>query len=121
MAAPARVPAAPPVQRRVPRAVPVGNGPYRSFRRVDDRLSWAHVSHRHYDVVTRPLLQRLMASRLAERHGIDVHRSPEAAQRAVGEDVWPWLDPSRPASSSSQPPGVDAATLARLVERIEAL
>jgi hypothetical protein len=79
------------------------------------------VSPRHYDVVTRPLLQDLMASRLAERHGVDVHRSPDAARALLGADVWEWLDPARPASSISRPPGLDPRVLVTLVDRLEAL
>lgn len=117
----ARAPGAPALPARFPPAVAVVNAPYRTFRRVTEQLSWAGVSPRHYDGATRPLLQRLMASRLAERHGVDVHRSPDAARVLVGEDVWFWLDPARPASTSSQPPGVAPRDLEHLVERLEAL
>jgi len=103
------------------RPVPVVNAPYRAYRQVAERLSWARVSPRHYDVVTRPLLQGLMTSRLAERHGVDVHRSPDAARALLGEDVWHWLDPARPASGSSRPPGLDERGLATLVDRLESL
>jgi hypothetical protein len=62
-----------------------------------------------------------MASRLAERHGIDVHLSPDAARAVLGEDVWHWLDPARPASGTSRPPGLDPRDLVTLVDRLEAL
>ena len=116
-----RAPAAPALPARMPPAVSVVNAPYRTFRRVTEQLSWAAVSPRHYDGATRPLLQRLMASRLAERHGVDVHRSPDAARALVGADLWPWLDPARPASTSSRPPGLAPRDLERVVERLEAL
>jgi hypothetical protein len=112
-------PAARRVRTRTP--VPVVNAPYRTYRQVAEQLSWARVSPRHYDVVTRPLLQRLMASRLAERHGIDVHASPDAARAVLGDDVWPWLDPARPPSGSSRPPGLAERDLHRVVDRLEAL
>jgi hypothetical protein len=67
------------------------------------------------------MLVRLMANRLADHHGIDLQSSPEAARALVGEDVWWWLDPDREPERSSQPPGVDVATLGRLVTRLEAL
>jgi hypothetical protein len=116
-----RVPRAPALHSRNRRPVPVVNAPYRTYRRIAEQLSWARVSPRHYDVVTRPLLQGLMASRLAERHGVDVHRSPDAARAVVGEDVWHWLDPARPASGTSRPPGLDPRDLVTLVDRLEAL
>jgi hypothetical protein len=116
-----RVPRAPALRGRSRRPEPVVNAPYRAYRQVAERLSWARVSPRHYDAVTRPLLQALMTSRLAERHGVDVHRSPDAARGLLGEDVWHWLDPARPASGDSRPPGLDGPGLATLVDRLESL
>lgn len=115
------VPAAP--SRRVRRRRPVRqeNAPYRSYRRIAEALSWATVSPRHYDVVTRPVLQRLLVTRLAERHGLDPVRSPAAAEAVVGSDLWHWLDPGRPADAASHPPGLDSRTLARIVDRLESL
>lgn len=117
----ADVPGSPPVRRRR-RGTPITfDEPYPTFKQVSEHLSWAQVSPRHYDLVTRPMLVRLMANRLADHHGIDLQSSPEAARALVGEDVWWWLDPDREPERSSQPPGVDVATLGRLVTRLEAL
>jgi hypothetical protein len=115
------VPAAPTRRRRRRHRLPSFDEPYPTFQQVSEQLSWAQVSPRHYDMVTRPLLVRLMASRLSERHGIDLHRSPEQARAVVGDDLWWWLDPVRPVEGSSQPPGVDVRILTRLVERLESL
>jgi hypothetical protein len=115
------VPGAPSPRRGERRPARVDNAPFRSYRRVAEQLSWAGVSPRHYDVVTRPMLQRLLAARLADRHGIDLHRSPDAARAVVGDDLWPWLDPARPADASSRAPGLDGRTLTLLVERLENL
>jgi hypothetical protein len=115
------VPAAPIRRRRRRRPLPSFDEPYPTFQQVSEQLSWAQVSPRHYDMVTRPLLVRLMASRLSDHHGIDLHRHPEQARAVLGEDVWWWLDPDRPAEGSSQPPGVDVRTLTRLVDRLESL
>jgi hypothetical protein len=116
------VPAAPTRHRRRRRRRKLPDiAPYPTFQQVSEQLSWAEVSPRHYDMVTRPLLVRLMASRLSERHGVDLHRFPEQARAIVGEDLWWWLDPTRPVEGSSQPPGVDVRTLTRLVERLETL
>jgi hypothetical protein len=115
------VPAAP-ARRRRRRSRPISfDEPYPTFQQVSEQLSWAQVSPRHYDMMTRPLLVRLMASRLSEQHGIDLHRSPELARAVVGDELWWWLDPARPVEGSSQPPGVDVRTLTRLVERLETL
>ncbi|MFB9831527.1 hypothetical protein [Actinoallomurus acaciae] len=91
------------------------------YRRIHSALGWADVSARHYDLSTRPLLQRLLTARLADRYGLDPARSPERARELLGEELWPLLDPSRPASSDSDAPGVDMVTLARIADRLETL
>lgn len=117
------VPAAPAgARRRRRRSTPgFSDAPYPTFQQVGEQLSWAQVSPRHYDMVTRPLLARLLAARLLDRHGVDLHREPERARAVVGEDLWWWFDPDRAPESSSQPPGVDDRTLTRLVDRLEKL
>ena len=115
------VPSAPARRRRRRRRAPSFDTPYPTFQHVSEQLSWAQVSPRHYDMVTRPLLVRLMASRLSDHHGVDLHQEPERARGLVGDDLWWWLDPTRPVEGSSQPPGVDVRTLTRLVERLEKL
>lgn len=115
------VPAAPARRRRRRRPLASFDEPYPTFQHVSEQLSWAQVSPRHYDMVTRPLLVRLLASRLSDHHGIDLYRSPDRAREVVGDDLWWWLDPTRPSEGSSQPPGVDVRTLTRLVERLENL
>jgi hypothetical protein len=115
------VPAAPTRRFRRRHRTEWNDSLFPTFEHVSEQVSWADVSPRHYDMVTRPLLVRLMASRLADRHGVDLHRQPERARAIVGDDLWWWLDPNRPVEGSSQPPGVDAGTLTRLVERLEKL
>lgn len=120
-AALSRVPAAPLPPARPRPGPPVENAPFRSYRQVAEALSWAEISPRHYDLVTRPLLQQVLASRLADRHRVDLATDPEAARRLVGDDVWHWLDPDREVDRRGQPPGVDLATLTRIVERLESV
>lgn len=115
------VPAAPIPQRSSRPGPPVENAPFRSYRAVSEALSWADVSPRHYDLVTRPMLVGLLESRLSDRHRIDLSADPAAARRLVGEDVWHFLDPAREVDRRGQPPGVDLATLTRIVERLESI
>lgn len=116
-----RLPGAAPSRHR-PRPGPaVDNEPYRAFRQVAEQLSWAEVSPRHYDVVTRPLLTRLAAARLADRHRVDLWSDPAGARAVLGDDVWTWVDPAREASRDSQPPGIGPETLTRIVDRLESL
>lgn len=116
-----RMPSAPlPAARRRP-GPPVDNAPFPAYRQVAEQLSWAAVSPRHYDMVTRPLLTSLAAARLADRHRVDLHADPEAARAVIGEDVWPWVDPARGVSRDSQPPGIGRDTLTHIVDRLENL
>ncbi|GAA4228051.1 hypothetical protein GCM10022254_17270 [Actinomadura meridiana] len=122
LAARARFPAPPPV-RPVVRAPddPDDLREFPSYRRVREAVSWSAVSARHYDSVTRPVLVRLLAAALAERHGVDVHREPARARELVGEDVWPFVDPDRPGSTDTFAAGVDPAALRAVVNRLEEL
>ena len=116
-----RVPGAPPPRYPRPGGPPVENAPFRSYRQVAEALSWASVSPRHYDLVTRPLLVQLLSSRLADHHRIDLAADPQAARALVGDDLWHWLDPGREVARQGQPPGVDLETLTRIVDRLELL
>ncbi len=120
-AALSRVPAAP-TPRQSPRpGPPVQNAPFRSYRQVAEAMSWAEVSPRHFDLGTRPVLVRLLATRLADHHGVDLAADPDAARRLVGDEVWHWLDPDREVDRRGQPPGLDLTTLERIVDRLEQL
>lgn len=116
-----RVPAAPARGPRRRPAPAVDNAAFRSYREVAEQLSWAAVSPRHYDLVTRPLLTRLAASRLADRHRVDLYADPVASRALLGDDVFSWVDPHRETSRDSQPPGVGRETLTRVVDRLERL
>ncbi|MFC1400285.1 MULTISPECIES: hypothetical protein [Streptacidiphilus] len=49
-----------------------------------------------YELHLRPLLQRLYAVRLAERHGVSLDTQPRQAAAIIGPELWPWIDPTRP-------------------------
>lgn len=87
------------------------------WQRIVDK-SIGDRSEVHFTATLRPQLQRLFAARLAERHGVDLHRSPERARALVGADLWPWIDPEhRPAQRPDNPEQV----LRALLDRLEAL
>jgi len=94
---------------------------FRTYRKIAGDLGWAVVSRRHYDHGVRQLLARQLTAALADRHGIDVAREPEKARRLVGADLWPLINPAQPFSNDDRAPGVDRATLTRIVERLEEL
>ena len=76
------------------------------------------------------MLEHLLASRLAERHGVHLYQNPDAARRLLcrrprDADLWAWIDPEglpeAPASKAGTERGIPARTLARLVDRLERL
>ncbi|MER8114761.1 hypothetical protein [Streptomyces sp. NPDC094031] len=74
-------------------------------------------SEAHLRTVMRPQLQRLFAARLAERHGVLMHRDPRRARALVGAELWPWIDPGANAPRPTLPEPV----LRSLLDRLEAL
>ncbi|MFF4579642.1 hypothetical protein [Streptomyces sp. NPDC001389] len=71
----------------------------------------------HLHTVMRPRLQRLFAARLAERHGVEMHRDPRRARELVGAELWPWIDPGAPTPR----PTLAEPVLRSLLDRLEAL
>ncbi|HEY3200967.1 MAG TPA: hypothetical protein VGK55_10515 [Actinomycetes bacterium] len=109
----------PPRRRRPP--VPFLNADFPAYRRIEDTLFWAPVSARHFDHAVRPLLSRLLATVLAERHGVDMTVDLAAAKEAIGADLWPLVDPTRPVSDDTRAPGVPLPVVMRFLARLEAL
>ncbi len=87
-----------------------------AFRQIVADLGWAGASRRHYDHVTRPVFTRLLRAALE-----DGRVTRQAAEARVGADLWPLIDPAAPLSDNSEAPGVDPATLRRVVDRLERL
>lgn len=86
------------------------------WRRMVDK-SLGEEGELQFAAVLRPQLQRLFAARLAERHGVLLHRSPLRARNLVGTDLWPLIDPT------GGPPRTapSAQELKALLDRLEAL
>jgi hypothetical protein len=117
----ARLRIPPPVRPPPPRQEERAGGEFTAYRRIQSALALAQTSQRLFDYTARPLLQRLLAALLADRRRLDLTRDPQAAREAVGDDLWPLIDPARPASGDSHPPGVSEQTIARIVDRLEDL
>ena len=98
----------------------------RQWRR-QSRLADAQASMTAYQAGLRGQLEHLLATRLAERHGISLYDDPAAARQAfIGgnpgyDSLWRWIDPARSAAPSSpgDQPGIPYRTLARLLDRLE--
>ncbi len=82
-----------------------------------------------YESDLRPVLEHLLAARLAEHHGVNLYTDPARA-RAVfchsrGDEIlWSWVDPAQAPQAldrDMQAHGIPRRTLARLVNRLEQL
>jgi hypothetical protein len=83
-----------------------------------------------YNDELRPVLENLLAIRLAERHGVHLYQNPAAARALLCQDsrdadLWTWINPAtRPKESSrgrGDQSGIPSRTLARLMDRLEIL
>ena len=100
-----------------------------TLRYWDAAIEDARDSLSGYELHLRPLLQRLYAVRLAERHGVSLHTQPARAAAIIGAELWPWIDPSRhrltPAFSRDPDPALRRAVpdgvITALVDRLEQL
>ena len=90
----------------------------------------AMTSQGFYDSELRPVLEHLLAARLAERHGVHLYQDADAARKLLcrnprDADLWPWIDPdTRPKTSvrdAAEQRGIPRRTLARLIDRLEQL
>ena len=98
--------------------------------RRQSRLADAQASMPAYEAGLRRPLEHLLASRLAERHGISLYGDPAAARQAFTggqasyDGLWSWIDPARaavPADRDGDQPGIPFRTLSRLIDRLERL
>ena len=86
-------------------------------------------SRAFYEADLRPILEHLLAARLADGHGINLYQEPEAAQRVFchsrgDEALWTWVDPARRLRGEDrdmQRAGISRRTLVRLINRLEQL
>jgi hypothetical protein len=86
-------------------------------------------SRAFYEADLRPVLEHLLAARLADHHGVNLYQDPEAARRVFcrsrGDEVlWTWVDPARKLRGEDrdmQRAGIPRRTLARLINRLEQL
>ncbi len=83
-----------------------------------------------YNGELRPVLEHLLAARLAERHGVNHYQDPAAARAVLCRDprdagLWARIDPAtRPEEQPrghSEQSGIPRRTLARLIDRLEKL
>jgi hypothetical protein len=82
-----------------------------------------------YESDLRPVLEHILAARLAENHAVNLYTEPDKARtafcRARGdENLWRWIDPGQALGSDervNQKHGIPGRTLSRLITRLEQL
>jgi hypothetical protein len=82
-----------------------------------------------YESDLRPVLEHILAARLAEDHGVNLYTEPEAARRVfcrtrADESLWPWIDPGHAITGDERSRlrgGIPRQALARLITRLEQL
>ncbi len=82
-----------------------------------------------YESDLRPILEHILAARLADAHGVNLYTEPVKAKQTFcrnrgDESLWPWIDPGQTLSTDerSRPSsGISRRTLARLIARLEQL
>jgi hypothetical protein len=111
-----------------------GRTSFTGFWRKRASVSTATASMVSYDAELRPTLQHLLAARLAERHDVNLYADPATARRLLlygtghgavrgrhDDQLWYWLDPSRPAETRQNMRGIPPRTLAVIIDRLERL
>ncbi len=85
-------------------------------------------SRAFYEADLRPVLEHLLAARLAEHHSVNLYTEPAAARAAFcrsrgDEALWRWVDPAQAQSEGREldRAGIPRRTLARLINRLEQL
>jgi hypothetical protein len=82
-----------------------------------------------YESDLRPVLEHILAARLAENHAVNLYTEPAKAQKAFcrtrgDERLWRWIDPKQILDAddrASQKHGISGRTLNRLITRLEQL
>ena len=69
----------------------------------------------------RPRLREIAATLLATRRGVSLDGNPDAARRLLGNEAWELVRADRPVPENRLGPGIPAATLRRVVQRLESL
>jgi len=82
-----------------------------------------------YESDLRPVLEHILAARLAENHAVNLYTEPNKARETFcrtrgDESLWRWIDPKQAPDAderAGQPRGIPGRTLFRLITRLEQL
>jgi hypothetical protein len=82
-----------------------------------------------YESDLRPVLEHILAARLAENHAVNLYTEPDAARKAFcrtrgDQRLWPWIDPAQGLAADDRAAhkrGIPSRVLGRLITRLEQL
>jgi hypothetical protein len=74
-----------------------------------------------YESELRPVLEHILAARLAERRDTNLYADQDAARKALGDRLWYWVDPDQAGERTKHQKGIPPRTLASLIDRLERL
>jgi hypothetical protein len=74
-----------------------------------------------YESELRPVLEHILAARLAEKHDTNLYTDTDAARALLGDGFWYWIDPDQAGERNTHQKGIPPRTLARLIDRLEHL
>jgi len=94
-----------------------GRRQWSSLYQLESAVLIAMQSRHHFDSGLRPRLQRVAVNVARGRRGMGW----DGGRGLIGEELWPLLDPDRPASRDDRPGGMRIASLECLLDRIERL
>jgi hypothetical protein len=103
-------------EQALTRETPVPTRPT-DLLRIERELSLGVASAGHLHMRLLPLLRDAAATRL----GFDLHRAPERARAALGDDAWELLRPDRPAPEDRHGTGVPLRKVEHCIETLERL
>jgi hypothetical protein len=93
-------------------------------------VSTSLTSRPMYESDLRPVLEHILAARLADSRGVNLYTEPAEAKAAfcrtrADESLWPWIDPEQALVTAEYRAGerrtISRRTLSRLITRLEQL
>jgi len=95
-----------------------------SRRRFVVQSGISHMGFYHAEL--RPVLEHLLAARLAERHGVNLYQDPATARQLFcphrrDAALWQWVDPAARPPEGTDRRGIPRYVLVRLIDRLEKL
>jgi hypothetical protein len=92
-----------------------------AFERMAGALAMAQRGPRWADTSLRPQLARIADTLLLARAGIRLRDNPERARKALGDEMFEFLDPDRVPRGHDDGPGLTTDELTHMTRRLEDL